>query len=50
MFHNLHLFPCPNSEDLQDVQLEVPERMEVMEYTGVSNNLDVPAFIRRRMR
>ncbi|NLF52487.1 MAG: cell division protein FtsZ [Leptolinea sp.] len=42
--------PLSESEDIQLTETEAPERMEVMEYTGVSNNLDVPAFIRRRMR
>ena len=42
--------PLNEPEDLQQFQQEQPERMEIMEYTGVSNNLDVPAFIRRRMR
>jgi cell division protein FtsZ len=42
----------PLAEPIEElpVQQEMPERMEVMEYTGVGNNLDVPAFIRRRMR
>jgi cell division protein FtsZ len=42
--------PLSEPIDNQPVQQEIPERMEVMEYTGVGNNLDVPAFIRRRMR
>jgi cell division protein FtsZ len=42
--------PLSEPEDMQQFQQEPPERMEIMEYTGVSNNLDVPAFIRRRMR
>jgi len=42
--------PLSEPEDAQQMQQEPPERMEIMEYTGVSNNLDVPAFIRRRMR
>lgn len=42
--------PLSEPEDLQQFEQEPPERMEIMEYTGVSNNLDVPAFIRRRMR
>jgi cell division protein FtsZ len=42
--------PLAEPYDEQPVQHEMPERMEVMEYTGVGNNLDVPAFIRRRMR
>ncbi len=42
--------PLSEPEDLQQYEPEPPERMEIMEYTGVSNNLDVPAFIRRRMR
>lgn len=42
--------PLTEPYDEQPIQHELPERMEVMEYTGVGNNLDVPAFIRRRMR
>ncbi|NMB58401.1 MAG: hypothetical protein GYA12_04475, partial [Chloroflexi bacterium] len=42
--------PLTEPEDLQKFESEPPERIEIMEYTGVSNNLDVPAFIRRRMR
>ncbi len=42
--------PLSEPEDQQQFDAEPPERMEIMEYTGVSNNLDVPAFIRRRMR
>jgi cell division protein FtsZ len=42
--------PLSDPTDEEPIPPVIPERMEVMEYTGVGNNLDVPAFIRRKMR